>query len=102
MLFFLGWMTALGGAWEVVFWVANPLLVIAIVRLYLNRTGVYKLSAIAFLIAAGFFFLPDITASEAGGRADILWLGAGYWLWISSMFVLMAGIFAYKRILSKK
>lgn len=101
-LFALGWITILGGAWEAVFWLANPLIVIAIFRLFLNRSGVWQLSSIAMAVALSFLCLTDITASEAGGRADILWIGAGYWLWVSSMLVLAVGALYHRFVLLRK
>src|ERR1700739_5006702 len=49
MLFFLGWMGFLGGAWECVFWIANPIYLLAAYLFIKKRDEAVILSAVAVL-----------------------------------------------------
>lgn len=85
----LGWAEMEGGG---IAWMANPLLFIGAFFLLLKQI---KISAILGLIAFGLTFcylsVGEITVNEAGHKFPITGYGPGYFLWIASCFMLLAG-----------
>lgn len=85
----LGWAEMEGGG---IAWMANPLLFIGAFFLLLKQI---KISAILSLIAFGLTFcylsVGEITVNEAGHKFPITGYGPGYFLWIASCFMLLAG-----------
>lgn len=73
-------------------WVANPLILGCWGTLL---TGAYRtalmLSATAFILAAGFLFGAVVLVSESGEASPIGPRGAGYALWLASMFIALLG-----------
>lgn len=85
----LGWAEMEGGG---IAWMANPLLFIGAFFLLLKQI---KIAAILSLIAFGLTFcylsVGEITVNEAGHKFPITGYGPGYFLWIASCFMLLAG-----------
>jgi hypothetical protein len=90
----LGWMSILGGGLTpFLIWLANPLFSLA-VTLTLTRSSrwlVLLLSSGALAIALSFSTLEVILTSERPEFSKITSLEAGYYLWVSSMAVLVIG-----------
>jgi hypothetical protein len=84
-----GWYAALEGVYA---WWANPLLLAAWMTFRSRSTIPSTLCSIVALGAMGSFLrIHRIEVSEAGNSARITGYGAGYWIWISSGLVLLAG-----------
>jgi hypothetical protein len=95
-----------GGLFEEIIWLANPLCLISIIMLVKDNQKSKKLSFIALLLAISFAFWKEILANEGGGKAQIISLETGYYLWVLSIIVLNIGINSYfnykKEILIEK
>jgi hypothetical protein len=84
-----GWYAALEGVYA---WWANPLLLVAWITFRSRPPAVSSLCTVVALLAMGSFLsVHRIEVSEAGNSARIAGYGAGYWIWISSGLVLLAG-----------
>jgi hypothetical protein len=85
----VGWYAALTGVYA---WLANPLLLAAWITFRAKSALMSSLCTAAALCFMGSFLLVHrIEVSEAGNSARIAGYGAGYWIWISSGLVLLAG-----------
>jgi len=105
MLVLFGWLGALEGSG--IAWLANPLLIMAWItsvpawitslfpRALAACTAVlgvsFVFSAFAVIFAASFQLTTQITINSAGHTAPITHLYSGYWLWFSSMIVMLVG-----------
>ncbi len=73
-------------------WLANPLLLTAWITFRSKSARVSLLCSVAALcFMLSFLLVHRIEVSEAGNSARIAGYGLGYWLWISSALVLLAG-----------
>jgi hypothetical protein len=71
-------------------WYANPLFLVSIILLSLNRSGMAVATSTASAILAGTTFLiQKVPYNEAGHMADIVGYGLGFYLWIASMSVIL-------------
>lgn len=92
MLFFFGWIFPLGGGIvPFLFWCANPLYILSLIKIIKKKKSGFLLILIATLIAFGFSQMNEITASSSGGLSEITSLELGYKLWLSSFIVLTLG-----------
>ncbi len=92
MLFFLGWMSFLGGNFvAALIWLANPLYIVSIVLTIKGKKAGLYLALLSSLVAAGFSFLGTIITDEAGHYSKITSLEPGYILWLTSILILTAG-----------
>ncbi len=71
-------------------WLANPLVFFSWLFIKKNKASLL-LSSISFLIAISFLFFDEIIVTEAGHYAEITEYRLGYWLWISSILVMIIG-----------
>ena len=90
VLLLIGWLGVLGGIWA---WLANPALLGAWISVWSRRTR--PLALLCSLAALGFAltFLgqKEMDVDEAGNHAKIISYGAGYWVWIASIGVMILG-----------
>ena len=71
-------------------WFANPLFLVSIVLLSLNRLRMALAASTASLIlAATTFLIQKVPYNEAGHMANVVGYGLGFYLWIASMSVLL-------------
>ena len=91
--FFLIGSTAIlgGGVLEWIIWLANPISLISIVLFlyndkYLKRA--LQLNCIALFLSGSFYFWKEILISESGATGKIISFESGYYLWVSSIFIL--------------
>ncbi len=81
-LLLVGWLGVLMGYFE---WIANPLLLMAWICLWVRKPRhAIPFAVAACAIAFAFAFRDKILVNEAGNICRIVSLDAGYWLWISS------------------
>jgi hypothetical protein len=67
-------------------WFANPLFLVSIILLSLNRSGMALAASTASLIlAATTFLIQKAPFNEAGHMANVVGYGLGFYLWIASM-----------------
>ena len=95
-LFFLGWMSFLGGSMLTsIIWLANPIYLWSIfLTITGSKNGKY-FSYIASLLACSFYFVDEIVASESGSYSEITSLELGYYFWVSSMIIWSLGHYIY-------
>ena len=72
-------------------WLANPFLIISWFFFFQKPKTALILSVIAFLFAVSFYFQQTIVYNEAGMAGKITGYKAGYWLWVSSICVMILG-----------
>lgn len=93
-----------GGMFESFVWLANPLLILAVVTfLKRNKASVF-FGFVSFLIALSFTGFSEVLVSEGGREAVILQLKIGYWLWLLSHLLFLSGavyFFQTRKILFK-
>src|SRR4030095_64333 len=69
---------------------ANPLLLVSVVFLSLNRAGMSLATSTASLIlAATTFLIQKAPYNEAGDMANVVGYGLGFYLWIASISVIL-------------
>ena len=86
VLFFapLGLVSGRAESW---IWLANPILFAAWYAIFVRRRlPALVLSTVAQLIGASFLLVTDVVTNEAGLPFPVTGYGAGYWLWLASMF----------------
>jgi hypothetical protein len=92
MLFFLGWMSVLGGnGFASLVWLANPLYIASIVLTIKGKKAGLFLALLSSLVAASFSFVGTIITDEAGHYSKITSLEPGYILWLTSILILTIG-----------
>jgi hypothetical protein len=74
-------------------WYANPALWLSWMFFKKRSTKALPTSFIALAIALSFLLFTQIADNEAGVQSTITGYRAGYWLWITSMSVTVAGSF---------
>jgi hypothetical protein len=99
ILFLLGWMSPLGGALDAfIIWLANPLYIIAVILAFRKKPSALYFSLAAFVLALSFALITQITTSESGAASVITERGAGYFLWLTALAILSAGLGIEKMI----
>jgi hypothetical protein len=78
-----------GGA--VLTWLANPVLLTAWISVKVGPRVSLVSSLVSFVISLSFMAFNSIVDNEGGGYNAIISYEAGYWLWLSSSFVMFAG-----------
>jgi hypothetical protein len=87
--FLIGFACLLFG-FSYVAWFANPLFLVSVVFLSLNRSGMALATSTASLILAATTFLIQKAAyNEAGDMANVVGYGLGFYLWIASISVIL-------------
>ncbi len=89
-LFLIGWMGMIDGK---IAWYANPALFAGwrITQRLETRPISLLYPLVSLGLSASFLAHDEIMVNEGGGRAPIVGYGAGYWLWLSSIGVLLFG-----------
>lgn len=90
-----------GGALEQVIWLANPLSLVSIFLLLMNKRSAFKWCLSALIIAVSFSSWNEILGNEGGSSAKIISLELGYYLWVLSILILTMGTYAYFRVESR-
>lgn len=72
-------------------WLANPLLLVSWISFYLNTKVSFVVSLIAYVLSLTFLFATEVAIDEAGTPRQIKSLELGYWLWLSSSFIILIG-----------
>ena len=84
-----GWLgMPLGGA--NLTWFANPLLAVAWITFKYPKVS-FWFSIFAVIVSASFLLFTQVAVDTAGEGRVIAHLYLGYWLWLSSMVVMLAG-----------
>lgn len=86
-----------GGVLESIIWLANPLYIFALSLFRGSNRSSILVATAATVIALSFIGWNDILVAENGRKAAIVGLSAGYWLWVSSLLILMIGSIGYLR-----
>jgi hypothetical protein len=72
-------------------WLANPFILASWITLKKNRKKSLILSLIATLLSVSFLFFSEVVKDESGSPRQITAHKVGYWLWLSSMIVMVIG-----------
>jgi hypothetical protein len=71
-------------------WYANPLFLVSIVLLSLNRSSwALAASTASVILATTTFLIQKVPYNEAGHMANVVGYGLGFYLWIASMSVVL-------------
>jgi hypothetical protein len=82
--FLLGFVCLLFG-FSYLAWFANPLFLVSIILLSLNRFGMaLATSTASVILAATTFLIQKAPFNEAGHMANVVGYGPGFYLWIAS------------------
>jgi hypothetical protein len=94
ILFLLGWMSLLGGAFiPFIIWLANPLYFLSIFLIIQKKYFGFITALGSTCLAIMFSQLNTVMTSESGNNSIIAGLGLGFKLWLSSFVVLAIGLF---------
>lgn len=94
VVFFLGFFSLLGvfsGCLSGFCWLANPALIMAWIFLKKKPKLSFYFSLVSTFLALAFFFLACEHNFETGTCFEVTEFKAGYWLWLSSSVVNLAG-----------
>ncbi|MFN8324810.1 MAG: hypothetical protein U0T80_03530 [Flavobacteriaceae bacterium] len=93
ILFLLGWMSFLGGAFiPFVVWLANPLFLLSIF-LSIRKKNLGFITALgSTCLAIIFSQFTTVITSESGSSSIITGFGLGFKLWLSSFMILTMGL----------
>lgn len=72
-------------------WIANPLLIMSWKTFYKDTKSSLTFSLFASVISFMFLFATEVAVDEAGSPRKIDSLEIGYWLWLSSIFIISIG-----------
>ena len=87
--FLIGFACLLFG-FSYVAWFANPLFLVSVILLSLNRSAMaLATSTASVILAATTFLIQKAPFNEAGHMADIVGYGLGFYLWIASMCIIL-------------
>lgn len=90
VVFIIGWAgVVFGGAGLT--WLANPLMVLSWYLTLKDSKHSFKISLVATLICLSFLFFAEVLSDEEGHYRQITSYEPGYWLWLSSSAVMLAG-----------
>jgi hypothetical protein len=91
-----GWLVLLIGTVGVIFggaclsWLANPFIIFSWIFFKKIKYS-FIFSLLAVIDSASFLLFSKIISDEAGNYSEIIHHHTGYWLWLSSMFVMLMG-----------
>ncbi|MEJ8590366.1 hypothetical protein JSO54_03845 [Riemerella anatipestifer] len=89
-LFFFGLLSFLGGGiLEFLIWTANPIAFCSLLFSKKNPKIGIILSIISFVIAISFTKWNEILVSESGQNGKIISLDVAFWIWITTIFLLI-------------
>lgn len=72
-------------------WLANPLLFMSWIVFYKNPKSSLIFSLLASSFSFMFIFTNEVAVNEGGSPQQIESLEIGYWLWLSSIFIISIG-----------
>lgn len=84
-----------GGLLEWIIWLANPLCLITIFCLIMDKAIAVKFAFTAGFLAISFYSWDSILAAESGTSGKILSIRQGYYIWVASIIVLASGTYIY-------
>lgn len=84
-----------GGLLEWLIWLANPLCLISIFLLIMDKPIAIKFNLVAVILAISFYSWNSILASESGTSGKILSVNYGYFIWLASITTLTIGTYWY-------
>ncbi|MBH8559087.1 hypothetical protein [Hymenobacter negativus] len=83
-----------------ILWVANLTLLATWVLVFISPRFTPISSMATLLLMLLFLVFDKVLVNEAGGKSTIVSHGTGYWLWVLSAAVMVAGIF-FARLFSR-
>lgn len=101
--FFMGSIAFVGGGvLEEIIWLANPLSVISIFLLLMDKKSSFIWSISALTLAISFSSWKELLGAESGSQAKIISLELGYYLWVLSILILTSGIYLYFKFVNEE
>lgn len=83
-------------------WLANPLLFVTWFSIQRNPRLALFTSSASFLFAFFFLLVSSVVVNENNGSETIVARKAGYWLWLASHLVMLAGTYREMLIFNRK
>lgn len=84
--FLFGWMNV---SKSFIVWCANPFFILTIILLFVRRIAAVVTASVAFALAVSFQFFDEVLINEGGTVAKITSFSIGYWLWLTSIGLLL-------------
>jgi hypothetical protein len=71
-------------------WFANPLFLVSVILLSLNRSYMaLATSTVSLILSATTFLIQKVPYNEAGHTANVVGYGLGFYLWIASISMIL-------------
>lgn len=72
-------------------WLANPFYILSVVGMLNKKDSnlLFILSLVSFLLAVSFLGVKSIIIDAGGREKSLISYGLGYWMWVSSPFIMM-------------
>lgn len=87
----VGWMGVLILHLPAMVWLANPILILSWVVNKRHKKASFIFSVVSLIIMLSFLLFDEIMVNESGALSRITSYGLGYWLWVSSAFIMVIG-----------
>ena len=91
ILLLIGWMGVFMLHLPAMAWLANPVLLFSWIFMNKKPKTSLTLSIISLLLTLSFLLFDEIINNEAGIPEKITVIKLGYWLWVSSAFIMVIG-----------
>jgi len=87
----VGWMGVIMLDPPAMVWLANPILILSWVVNKKHKKASFIFSVVSMIIMLSFLFFDEIIVNESGYPSKITSIKLGYWLWVSSAFIMVLG-----------
>ena len=91
MDFLVGWMGVIMLHPPALVWLANPILILSWVVNKRHKKVSFIFSVASLIIMLSFLLFDKIMVNESGALSKITSIKLGYWLWVSSAFIMVLG-----------
>ena len=91
MYLLVGWLGVFMLHPPAMIWLANPILLISWIRIKKREKQSLIFSSISLITMLSFLLFDEIILNESGALSRITSYGLGYWLWVSSAFIMVMG-----------
>ena len=91
MYLLVGWLGVFMLHSPAMVWLANPILLFSWIRIKKKEKQSLIFSSISLITMLSFLLFDEIILNESGALSRITSYGLGYWLWVSSAFIMVLG-----------
>ncbi len=86
-----GWLGVIMSHGPAISWLANPALAVSWILFSSNSKYALLVSLVTLCLMVSFLFFKKVLVNEAGHYGTIIRYEPGYWLWLASAIVMIAG-----------